>query len=51
MSWKACHTVRIKKLNLFSLLGRELGGALVTPCKWLGETLSERGRFFNLLKA
>lgn len=33
MSWKTCRTVRIKKLNLFSLLGRKLGGGLVTLCK------------------
>lgn len=49
MSWKICRTVRIKKLNLFSLLGRKLGGGLVTLCKELGEMLSEGGRFFNLL--
>lgn len=49
MSWKTCRTVKIKKLNLFSLLGRKLGGGLVTLCKELGETLSEGVRFFNLL--
>lgn len=49
MSWKTCRIARMKKLNLFSLLGRKIGGGFVTLCKQSGETLSEGGRFFNLL--
>lgn len=46
--WKTCHTAKLKKLHLLSLLKRTLRDSLIMACVYLCEKQISHSQLFNL---